>query len=90
MKVLELSNGNLVAPESIRGVVKFAGKGVAIRNEFNKMLDFIKEPEAARQQIIVDVLRGILQQGRDWKQPDWAAELAKADKEAPQPAKKAT
>lgn len=78
--LLELSNGNLHAPEGIRGVVKFPGKGVAIRNEFNKMLDFVKEPDPARQQVIVDVLRRVLQQGREWKQPNWDAEFDKQAK----------
>lgn len=79
----ELSNDNLHDPANIRGVVKFPGKGVAIRNEFNKMLDFIKEPDPARQQVIVNVLREVIRQGRDWKQPNWEAEFAKAQKASP-------
>lgn len=81
--LLALSNLNLHAPENIRGVVKFPGKGVAIRNEFNKMLDFIKEPDPARQQVIVDVLRTVIRQGRDWTQPNWEAEFAKLQKTPP-------
>lgn len=81
--LLELSNGNLHDPANIRGVVKFPGKGVAIRNEFNKMLDFVKETEAARQQVVVDVLREVIRQGRDWKQPNWEAEFAKVQKALP-------
>ena len=53
---LVLPHGNLITPALIRGVVKFKGKGVALRNEFNKIQDFIPETDARRQQIIVDCL----------------------------------
>lgn len=78
--LLALSNGNLVARSSIKGVIKFKNKGVALRNEFNKILDFIAEPDSARQEIIVETMREILAAGRDWKQPDWDTRLAKAAK----------
>ncbi len=74
---LVLSHGNLIAPHLIKGVVKFKGKGVALRNEFNKILDFIAETDDRRQQIIVDVLLQVMKT-RNWVQPDWEAEFATA------------
>ncbi len=86
-ELLTLPNGNLIAPALIRGVVKFPGKGVAFRSEYNKLLDFEKEPDPLRQQVVVIVIRTVLRQGRDWKQPDWQAEFAKIT-ETPPPTKK--
>lgn len=74
---LELPNGNLIAPHLIQGVVKFKGKGVALRNEFNKILDFIAEPDDRRQHIIVKVLHALMST-RNWSQPDWDTEFATA------------
>lgn len=72
---LVLPHGNLITPALIRGVVKFKGKGVALRNEFNKIQDFIPETDARRQQIIVDCLLRVMSK-RDWDQPDWETEFA--------------
>ena len=74
---LVLPHGNLITPALIRGVVKFKGKGVALRNEFNKIQDFIPETDARRQQIIVDCLLRVVSK-RDWDQPDWDTEFATA------------
>jgi len=74
MALLVLNNGNMVAPHLIKSVVKYKGKGVALRNEFNKFIDFIKETDERRQEIIVNVLRDILTR-RDWVQPDWDEEF---------------
>ncbi len=74
---LVLPHGNLITPALIRGVVKFKGKGVALRNEFNKIQDFIPETDARRQQIIVDCLLRVMSK-RDWDQPDWDTEFATA------------
>ena len=76
-KLLVLPNRNLIAPSSIKGVMKYAGKGVALRNEYNKFLDFIAEKDARLQQIIVDCLLRVLST-RNWEQPDWEAEFATA------------
>lgn len=75
--LLVLSNGNLIEPHLIKGVVKFPNKGVALRNEFNKILDFIREKDERRQRIIVTVLAQIIKD-RDWNQPDWETEFATA------------
>ncbi len=75
--LLTLPNGNLVSPALIRGVVKFPGKGVALRNEFNKIMDFIREADERRQAVIAQVLKEITS-NRDWEQPDWATEFATA------------
>lgn len=72
---LRLPNGNLIAPSLIKGVIKFPAKGVALRNEFNKIVDFIQEPDIRRQAVIMRVLGNVLSR-RDWVQPDWDAELA--------------
>lgn len=72
---LVLPNGNLINPLFIQGVVKFPGKGVALRNEFNKILDFLREPDEQRQQIIVTVLHRVMCT-RNWEQPDWEVEFA--------------
>jgi len=74
---LILPHGNLITPALIRGVVKFKGKDVALRNEFNKIQDFIPETDGRRQQIIVDCLLRVMSK-RDWDQPDWEAEFATA------------
>lgn len=74
---LVLPHGNLITPALIRGVVKFKGKGVALRNEFNKIQDFIPETDARRQQIIVDCLLRVMS-SRNWEQPDWEVEFATA------------
>lgn len=74
---LVLPHGNLITPALIKGVVKFKGKGVALRNEFNKIQDFIPETDDRRQQIIVDCLLRVMSR-RDWPQPDWEAEFATA------------
>ena len=76
-RLLVLSNDNLTAPNLIHGVVKFPGKGVALRNEYNKIIDFIKEPDARRQNVIVIVI-GYVTSTRDWVQPNWDEEFATA------------
>lgn len=78
--LLQLPNGNLIARSSIKGVVKFPGKGVALRNEFNKFLDFIREPDTAVQEVIVKVIQHVLSAGRDWTQPNWIDEMNYARK----------
>ncbi|MES2879535.1 MAG: hypothetical protein V4713_14060 [Pseudomonadota bacterium] len=83
--LLQLPNGNLIARSSIKGVVKFPNKGVALRNEFNKFLDFIREPDAAAQDLIVKVLLSVLSAGREWTQPNWADEMDYALKTAKTP-----
>lgn len=74
---LSLPNGNLIAPSLIKGVIKFPGKGIALRNEFNKILDFVQETDERRQAVVMRVLSRVLSQ-RGWVQPDWDAEFAEA------------
>lgn len=80
--LFQLPNGNLIARSSIKGVVKFPGKGVALRNEFNKILDFIRVPDVTTQELIVKVIHEVLSAGRDWEQPNWADEIDYALKSA--------
>ena len=75
--LLVLPHENLIEPHLIKGVIKFPGKGVALRNEFNKILDFIPEKDERRQRMIVTVLAQIIKD-RDWNQPDWETEFATA------------
>lgn len=72
--LLVLPHGNLIDPPVIKGVIKFKGKGVALRNEFNKILDFIPEIDERRQRIIVDVLLKVIKV-RNWEQPNWQEEF---------------
>lgn len=76
-KLLELISGNQIAPHLIQGIVKFPGKGVVFRNEFNKILAFEQEPDPVRQDVIVRVVGEIVNSGKNWQQPDWTAEFAK-------------
>lgn len=78
MHLLTMASGNLIDPTQIYGVVKFKGKGVALRNEYNKIISFEREPNDARQDVIVSELALVLQAGEDWKQPDWKAAFDKA------------
>lgn len=74
---LILPNGNLINPQLIQGVMKFPGKGVALRNEFNKILDFLRYPDERHQTIIITILHRVMST-RNWDQPDWEAEFATA------------
>jgi len=65
---------------AVAGIVKFAKKGVVIRNEYNKIIVFEPEVDADRQNVIADVIGNIVNSGRDWQQPDWDAEFAKISK----------
>lgn len=71
---LVLSNGDLLDPDMIHSVVKFPGKGVAVRNGYNKIANFIREADERRQAIIVKVLLAVLS-NRDWTQPVWEDEF---------------
>ncbi|MBS0356812.1 MAG: hypothetical protein JSR83_23260 [Proteobacteria bacterium] len=76
-KLLVLPNKNLIDPTMIHGVIRFPNKGIALRNEYNKICDFLKYPDEREQRIIIEVLHRILNT-RDWEQPDWDAEFATA------------
>lgn len=80
MNLLEMKSGNVLDPFLIRGVVKFPGKGVVFKNEYNKTLVYEAEPDAFYQDAIVKAVVQVLRAGKSWQQPDWAAEYAKADK----------
>ena len=75
--LLVLPHENLIEPHLIKGVIKFPGKGVALRNEFNKILDFIPEKDERRQRIIVKVLEQIIKV-RNRSKPNWDVEFATA------------
>lgn len=78
--VLETKSGNVFNPALVHGIVKFPGKGVVFRNEYNKTLVYEPEPDSFYQDAIVKAVVQILRAGKNWPHPDWAAEYAKADK----------
>lgn len=67
---LTLPNGNLITPHLIKGVTKYPKKGVGLRNEYNKLMDFYKQPDERIQDIFVRILRDIIA-SKDWEQPNW-------------------
>ncbi len=79
-KLLKLKSGSSFDPSLVAGIVKFAKKGIVIRNEYNKIIVFEPEVDADRQNVIADVIGNIVNSGRDWQQPDWDAEFAKIGK----------
>lgn len=79
-KLLKLKSGSSFDPSLVAGIVKFAKKGVVIRNEYNKIIVFEPEVDPERQNVIADVIGDIVNIGRDWQQPDWDAEFAKIGK----------
>ena len=58
------------------------GKGVILRNEFNKLIEYIKCSLPEQQKIIVENIKLVQSQGENWVQPDWDALLTKATKQA--------
>lgn len=80
MNLLEMKSGNVTDPYLIRGIVKFPGKGVVFRNEYNKTLVYEPEADPIYQDAIVKGVVTVLKAGKSWQQPDWVAEYAKADK----------
>ena len=53
MNLLEMKSSNAVDPFLIRGIVKFPGKGVVFKNEYNKTLVYEAEPDAFYQDALV-------------------------------------
>ena len=80
MNLLEMKSGNVLDPFLIRGIVKFSGKGVVFKNEYNKTLVYEPEADPFYQDALVKAVVQVLRSGKSWPQPDWAAEYAKADK----------
>lgn len=80
MNLLELKSGNLIDPTQIRGVKKVPGKGVVFTDVRNALLAYEVEPDPFRQDALVKAIVQVLRAGKDWSQPDWVVEYAKADK----------
>ncbi|MDD3352258.1 hypothetical protein [Zoogloea sp.] len=80
MNLLEMKSGNVLDPFLIRGIVKFPGKGVVFKNEYNKTMVYEPETDPFNQDALVKAVVQVLRAGKAWEQPDWAAEYAKADK----------
>lgn len=77
-RMLLLPNGSAVNPAMIHVVKGVEGKGVIIRNEYNKMIEFIKFIANEHHPLIVAEVQKVQSQGEDWVQPDWDALLGKA------------
>lgn len=80
MNLLELKSGNIIDPTQIRGISKLSRKGVIFKDARNATLAYEAEPDPFYQEVIVRVIVQVLKAGKDWVQPDWVAEYAKADK----------
>ena len=81
-RMLRLSDGSAVDPAMIHVAYGVPGKGVVIRNEYNKLINFIKQPLPEHQDIIVENITLVQEQGDKWEQPDWRVLLNKATKQA--------
>lgn len=80
MNLIEMKSGNVVDPFLIHGIVKYPGKGVMFKNEYNKNLVYESEADPYYQNAIVKAVVKVLKDRKTWVQPDWDAEYAKADK----------
>ncbi|MEF8699227.1 MAG: hypothetical protein V5B33_07845 [Candidatus Accumulibacter sp. UW20] len=74
-RMMLMPNHSAMDPAMIHMVKGVENKGVFIRNEYNKILDYIKCPEKEEQDIIVREIQIVQSQGADWKQPNWDALL---------------
>ena len=81
-RMLRLSDGSAVDPAMIHVAYGVPGKGVVLKNEYNKLLEYLKYSLPEHQKIIVDNINLVQSQGEDWLQPDWGVLLAKAPKQA--------
>lgn len=77
-RMLLLPNGSAVNPSMIHVVKGVEGKGVIIRNEYNKLIEFIKFITTEHLPLIVSEVQKVQSQGEDWIQPNWDALLGKA------------
>jgi hypothetical protein len=73
-------SGNVFDPALIHGIVKFAGKGIVFKNEYNKTMVYEPEPDSFNQDAIVKAVIVVLRAGKSWEQPDWVVKYAKAAK----------
>ena len=80
MNLLELMSGNLIDPTLIRGIAQLPRKGVLFKDARNETLAFEPELDPFYQKAIVKAVVQVLKAGKEWQQPDWMAEYAKADK----------
>jgi len=80
MNLLEMKSGNVFDPALIHGIVKFAGKGIVFKTEYNRTLVYEPEPDSFNQDAVVKAVIVILKAGKSWEQPDWVAVYAQAAK----------
>lgn len=83
-RLLVMKSGSSFNPFSIGAIVKFAKKGLVVRNEFNKIMVFEPDPDPVHQDVMARILTDIVNGGPDWVQPEWDAEYAKAKAAAKQ------
>lgn len=77
-RMLLLPNGSAVDPAMIHVVKSVEGKGVIIRNEYNKMIEYVRFAATELHTLIVTEIQKVQSLGEDWVQPDWDALLGKA------------
>lgn len=78
MDLLEMKSGNVMDPALIRGIVKFPGKGIVFKNEYNKSMIYEPEPDSFNQDAVVKAVVVVLKARKAWEQPDWVAVYAQA------------
>lgn len=78
-RMLLLPNGSAVDPAMIHVVKSVEGKGVIIRNEFNKMIEYMKYSDTMCHIVIVTEIQNVQKQGEDWTQPDWDSLMGKTN-----------
>ncbi|MFZ4538618.1 hypothetical protein [Propionivibrio sp.] len=80
-RLMSMPSCTAIDPAMIHVVKPVDNKGVFIRNEFNKIIEYIKQTDPVLQRIIVDEIQKVQSQGADWVQPNWDVLFAKAKKE---------
>ena len=71
--LLELPNGNHVAPYLIRGIRRVPKKGLILVNEFNKLMDFNEEPNDLVIKAYAVAIKQVIDAGKRFEQPNWEA-----------------
>jgi hypothetical protein len=71
--LLQLANGNHVAPYLIKGIRRIPKKGLVITNEFNKLMDFGEETDDLVIAAYAAAIKDVIDAGKRFVQPDWKA-----------------
>lgn len=77
MALLELPNGNAVAPTMIRALRRLDRRRFVLLNEYGKLIDIDERDDKnddeahAVSMAFMRALQDVLKAGRRWVQPDW-------------------